>query len=205
MTASARGGLAGVEAAVAQRGLRLSRATPYPRNTDDVASAVRAILASDAQAVIMIAINRATAAFIKQYRGAGGGAQLYNISVVNPAEIVRLAGQKNAHGLGISQVVPFPYTSTLPVIREYRALLAKYAPAHAVNYTSFELFLGAKVLTEALRRAGPKPSRAAIIQALEGMRDFDLGGMNVGFSSTNRVGSKFVEVTVIGSHGRLLR
>lgn len=198
-------GLSGVEAALVQRGLELSASAPYPRNTDDVTAAVKAIKASDAQAVIMIAINRAAAAFIKQYREAGGGAQLYNISVVNPAEIVRLAGLKNAHGLGISQVVPFPYTPTLPVIREYQALLAKYAPGQAVNYTSFEQFLGAKLLTEALRRAGPWPTRERVAQALEGMNAHDLGGVRVGFSSENRVGSRFVEVTVIGGSGRLLK
>jgi ABC-type branched-subunit amino acid transport system substrate-binding protein len=198
-------GLSGVEAALVQRGLQLSASAPYPRNTDDVSAAVKAIKASDAQAVIMIAINRAAAAFIKQHREAGGGAQLYNISVVNPAEIVRLAGLQNAHGLGISQVVPFPYTPTLPVIREYQALLKKYAPGQAVNYTSFEQFLGAKLLTEALRRAGPRPTRERVAQALEGISAHDLGGVRVGFSSVNRVGSRFVEVTVIGGSGRLLK
>jgi hypothetical protein len=40
----------------------------------------------------MVSVNKSTAAFARQYRDAGGGAQLYNISVVDPAEIVRLAG-----------------------------------------------------------------------------------------------------------------
>lgn len=198
-------GLAGVEAALTVRGLQLAASAPYPRNTDDVAAAVRTIKGSNAQAVIMIAINRAAAAFIRQYREAGGGAQLYNISVVNPAEIVRLAGIEHAHGLGISQVVPFPYTPTLPVIREYQTLLARHAPGQGVNYTSFEQFLGAKVLTEALRRAGPRPTRERVLRALEGIDNLDLGGVRVGFGPDKRVGSRFVEVTVIGASGRLLK
>jgi len=200
-----KAGLAGVEVAVARRGLRLSVAVPYERNTDQVGAAVQQIKASDAQAVIMVAINRAAAAFIRQYREAGGGAQLYNISVVNPAEIVRLAGLRNAHGLGISQVVPYPYTPTLPVIREYQTLLQRHAPGQEINYTSFEQFLGAKVLVEGLRRAGPRPTRAAVLQALESLEAFDLGGIRVSYSPTNRVGSRFVEVTVIGSQGKLLK
>lgn len=198
-------GLAGVEAALTSRGLQLAARAPYPRNTDDVTAAVRTIKGSNAQAVIMIAINRAAAAFIRQYREAGGGAQLYNISVVNPAEIVRLAGIRHAHGLGISQVVPFPYTPTLPVIREYQTLLARHAPGQGVNYTSFEQFLGAKVLTEALRRAGPRPTRERVMRALESIQQFDLGGVRVGFGPEQRVGSRFVEVTVIGASGRLLK
>ncbi|MFZ2856800.1 MAG: hypothetical protein WA013_04580 [Acidovorax sp.] len=51
--------------------------------------------------VTMIAIHKPAAAFIQRYREQGGGAQLYNISAVDPTELVQRAGQKNAHGLGI--------------------------------------------------------------------------------------------------------
>lgn len=200
-----KAGLEGVQKALAKRKLELSVAAPYDRNTDQVDAAVTKVMQSDAQAVIMIAVNKPASAFIQRYREAGGGAQLYNISVVDPAEIVKLAGLKNAHGLGISQVVPYPYLPNLPVVREYQSLLKKYAPDDLANYTSFEEFLGAKVLVEALRRAGPAPTRAKVLKALEGLGRYDLGGITVNFSPTNRVGSRFVEVTVIGRTGRLMK
>ena len=198
-------GLEGVRKALAKRELALSVAAGYERNTDKVEEAARRIKESDAQAVIMISINKPTAAFVRRYRELGGGAQLYNISVVDPAEIVRLAGLRNAHGLGISQVVPYPYTPRLAVVREYHELLKRYAPKEEPNYTSFEEFLGAKVLVEGLRRAGPNPSRAKVVDALESMGRYDLGGVTVGYSPQNRIGSRYVEVTVIGSNGKLLK
>ena len=94
-----KAGLLGVENALTKRGLKLATAAGYERNTDQVEDAVQKIKASDAQAVIMISINKPTAAFVKRYRELGGGAQLYNISVVDPGELVKLAGLKNAHGL----------------------------------------------------------------------------------------------------------
>ena len=200
-----KAGLAGVEAAMTKRKLKLITTAGYERNTDKVEAAVKAIKAADPQAIIMISVNKPTAAFAKQYRESGGGAQMLNISVVDPAEIVKLAGLKNAHGLGISQVVPYPFMANLPVIREYQELLKKYAPNEAINYTSFEEFLGAKVLVEALRRAGANPTRAKVVKALEGMGSFDLGGIKMGFSPESRVGSHYVEVTVIGSTGKLLK
>ena len=200
-----KAGLAGVEAALAKRGLKLAVSAAYERNTDKVEDAAKKILAVDPQAVIMISVNKSTAAFVKRYRELGGGAQLYNISVVDPAELVKLAGLKNAHGLGISQVVPYPFTPTLPVIREYQDLLRRYAPGQHINYTSFEEFLGAKVLVEALRRAGPNPTRRKVIEALEGLNNFDLGGVSVSYAPSNRLGSRYVEVTVIGSSGKLLK
>lgn len=198
-----KAGLAGVEAALAKRGLKPLAAAGYERNTDQVEAAAQTIRAADAQAVVMIAINKSAGAFTKRYRELGGGAQLMSISVVDPAEIVKIAGHKNARGLGISQVVPYPYQPRLPVVREYRQLLKQYAPNAEVNYTNFEEFLGAKVLVEALRRAGPEPTRAKVIKALESLRNFDLGGITVNYSPTNRVGSRYVEVTVIDADGRL--
>jgi ABC-type branched-subunit amino acid transport system substrate-binding protein len=198
-------GLEGVRQALARRQLALSTAAGYERNTDKVQDAAKRIKESDAQAVIMISVNKPTAAFVKHYRELGGGAQLYNISVVDPAEIVKIAGLRNAHGLGISQVVPYPYTPRLPAVREYQELLKRYAPGEAVNYTSFEEFLGAKVLVEGLRRAGPNPTRGQVVAALESISSLDLGGITVGYSPRNRIGSRYVEVTVIGSSGRLLK
>lgn len=203
-----KAGLAGVEAALQRRELKLLASAPYERNKldDSVAQAVAAFRQSGVSAIIMISINPTTAAFVKAFRAAGGNAQLFNISVVDPAELVRLAGVENMHGLGISQVVPFPYSPTLPVIREFRELFAKYAPKEAtLSYTSFEEFIGAKVLVEGLRRAGPRPTPEKVLRALESLGRHDVGGFQVNFSRDNRIGSKYVEVTVIGREGKLLR
>lgn len=193
----------GVEAAMKRRNMTLVAKGTYDRLKGDVDEAVKAILAAQAQAVIMIAVNKPAAAFVKKYREAGGGGQLLNISVVDPAELVKLGGIENVRGLGISQVVPYPYRPSLPVVREFQETLKKYAPDEAVNYTNFEEYLGAKVLVEALRRAGPRPTREKVLDALASLQNYDLGGITVSYGAKNRVGSRFVEVTVIGGDGKL--
>lgn len=200
-----KAGLAGVESALQRRGQKLVASAGYERNTTDVDAAVKVIRGAAPQAVIMVAVNKPAAAFAKQYRAAGGGGQLFNISVVDPAELVKLGGIENVRGLGISQVVPYPYRHSLPVVREFHETMKKYAPKDEVNYTNFEEYLGAKVLVEALRRAGPKPTRAKVMNALESINNYNLGGVRVSFGPKERVGSRFVEVTVISSEGRLLK
>jgi len=54
-----------------------------------------------------------------------------------------------------------------------------------------ESFVAAKVLVEAIRRAGPDATRQKVQQALENMRSVDLGGFRIGFSPDNHVGSTF--------------
>lgn len=201
-----RAGLAGVEAALKKRNLELVGTGTYEKNTDNVGDAVKALAKANPQAVVMISVNKSTAAFSKQIRAVSTVAQLVNISVVNPKEIVRLIGTGDARGIGIAQVMPYPYSPTVSIVKEYQQAMKKYAPANAeMSYTSFEEFVGAKVLVEGLRRAGPNPTREKVIRSLEGLNAYDTGGFTVNFSPSNRIGSRFVEITVIGKDGRLLR
>lgn len=125
--------------------------------------------------------------------------------MIDAAEAVSIAGLENAHGLGISQVVPSHYSPTLPVVREYQTLLKRSAPSESFTYASFEGFLSAEVLVEGLRRAGPSPTRAKLMTTLENISSYDMGGVKVGCPPTNRVGSRFVEVTVVGPTGKLMK
>ncbi|KRB84532.1 ABC transporter substrate-binding protein [Noviherbaspirillum sp. Root189] len=201
-----KAGLVGVEAALKKRGLEIVGTGPYEKNTDNVTHAVQEIAKANPQAVVMISVNKSTAAFSKQIRAASTVAQLVNISVVNPKEISRLIGPESARGIGVAQVMPYPYSATVGIVKEYQQAMKKYAPAGTeLSYTSFEEFVGAKVLVEGLKRAGPGASREKVIRALETLNPFDTGGFTVRFSPNNRIGSRFVEITVIGKDGRLLR
>lgn len=199
-------GKKGVEDALARRNLKLAAVATYERNTDEVKAAVDTIRKADIGAVIMVSVNKSTAAFTKGYREAGGAAQLLNISVVDAGQLVKLSSASAMHGLGISQVMPFPYSDTLSITREFKRLFAKHAGADTtISYTNFEEFIGAKVLVEGLRRAGPNPSAEKVLRALETISNYDVGGFMVSFSPGNRVGSRYVELTVIGRNGTLLR
>jgi ABC-type branched-subunit amino acid transport system substrate-binding protein len=67
-----------------------------------------------------------------------------------------------------------------------------------------EGYVAAKVLVEGLRRAGPAPTREKFVTALETLRHFDLGGMEVNYGPSERTGSNFIEITAIGSDGKFI-
>ena len=201
-----KSGLAGAETALQKLGIQAVAKGAYDRaKPEEIDAAVAAIAAASPDAIIMVAVNRASAAFIKKMRAQGSKARLFSISVVNFKELLKNAGEENARGIGISQVMPFPYSTLVPVAREFQSLMAKYQPDKVVSYASMESFIAAKILVEAIRRSGADPTRAKVISQLEKMSSYDVGGFKVSFSPTNRVGSKFVEVTVIGRDGKLLR
>jgi branched-chain amino acid transport system substrate-binding protein len=201
-----KSGLTGAEAAMQKLGLKLVAKGGYDRTKpEEVDAAVAAIAPASPDAIIMVSVNRASAAFIKKMRAKGSKARLFSISVVNFKELLKNAGEDNARGIGISQVMPYPYSSKVPVAREFQTLMAKYQPDKVVSYASMESFIAAKILVEAIRRSGPEPTRQKILSQLEKLDNYDVGGFRVTFSPTSRTGSKFVEVTVIGQDGRLLR
>jgi len=58
---------------------------------------------------------------------------------------------------------------------------------------------------EALRRAGPTPTRESLIKAMAGLDRFDTGGFVVDFASHGRSGSDYIELTMISKDGKFIR
>lgn len=195
-------GLAGVEAALAKRNLKLAAQGSYEKGSEDVAKAVTSINQGAPQAIVMIAVMRPAAAFVREYRRQDSGAQIFSISVINGPDLFTLAGGTVARGVGITQVVPSPVRGTQKVVVEYREALRKYAPQAQPSYTSFEEYLGAKVLVEGLKRIKGEISPEALLKALETV-DTDLGGFKVRFSPNNRIGSSYIDVTLLRGDGQL--
>lgn len=169
-----------------------------------IVAAAQTLSKADPDAVIVIAAGGGAFNFVKQFRQtASRGAQLYALSPADAFGIVKVAGLDNARGVVISQAIPYPRNKGLTVVREYHRLMNQFAAGRPLSFYSLEGFMGAKIVVEALRRAGPNPTRAKIIAALNTMKDFDLGDFYVSYTPTARSGSKLVDLTIIGSDGTL--
>jgi ABC-type branched-subunit amino acid transport system substrate-binding protein len=196
-------GRMGTEIALKKRGLQIHSNGTVERNTVAVEKAVETIQASQPDAVVMIGAYTACAEFIRQMKKAGSGAQFYNVSFVGSAALAK-ALDKEGVGVAISQVVPFPWATGVPVVKEYQAL-AKKAGFADYNFSAMEGFLVAKVMVEGLRRAGKNLTREGFVDTMEKMQDVDVGGFFVTYSPKSHTGSKFVDLTIIGREGKFLR
>jgi ABC-type branched-subunit amino acid transport system substrate-binding protein len=90
------------------------------------------------------------------------------------------------------------------VVTEYQQIFVR-GTGGTPSFTTMEGFLSAKVLVEGLRRAGPQLTREKLMAAMDGMQDYDLGSYTVSYSPTSRGSSKYVDITVIGGGGKVLR
>jgi ABC-type branched-subunit amino acid transport system substrate-binding protein len=199
-------GLAGAEAAVKASGGQLVAKAAYEKNTTKVEPAVKAIAAAAPQAVILIANTAASAEFVRQSRAARNDAQFIALSVTDGPQVAKTIGNELAQGLGVVQVVPDPASRAVPVSRELQDNLKRHPVAGAeINHTLLEGYIAAKVLVEGLKRAGPNPTRRKLRDALESIRNFDVGGIVVNYSASNHAGSLYVDISVLNREGRMLR
>ncbi|OAI50804.1 hypothetical protein AYO46_02070 [Betaproteobacteria bacterium SCGC AG-212-J23] len=194
-----RENLTAVDRALKARGLTsVSHAAFKDRAKPDIAAGVKEVAAGQPDVVILTTLYKATSDFIKLARAQGMGASMASNSFPGASPLAKELGGKDGSGTIVATVVPPPTKRSLPIVQEYQAAIEKQLGKKEFSFTSMESFIAAKVMVEALRRAGPKLTREAFMAQLDGMKAYDVGGYVVGFAPNNHNGSAFVELTVIG-------
>jgi branched-chain amino acid transport system substrate-binding protein len=197
-----KSGEIGVEDALAELNLKSVETVSYRRNQPfeaDMSAQVNILRQAGADAVIAVGVYGSCGAFIRDARMTGWDVTVANVSFVG-AEVLldklratsKTAGRDLTANLINSQVVPSPDDVRYPLVVDYRAHLAP----ENYGFVTMEGWLNAVVVTEALRRAGPAPSRADFIRAMESLHGWDPGlGVNLEFSSTSHQGLHRVWLT----------
>jgi branched-chain amino acid transport system substrate-binding protein len=193
--------LSAVERALMARGLAVvSTAALKDRANPDIGGGLKQIMQGNPDVVVFTTLYKATADFVKDARKAGFAAQMVSNSFPGSTALAKELGPHGA-GVGMTQVVPPPSRRSVPVVQEYQGAMEKLGK-NEFSVTSLESYIAAKVMVEALRRAGPKVTRESFMQALDGLRGYDAGGYLVSFAPGNHNGSSYVELAVISKDGR---
>ena len=170
-----RDGLAGVRRALEKRGMELSAEGTFERNTKFVSSALRIIKRAEPQAVVMIGTYGPCAEFIKLARKAGFHPTFVNVSFVGANALARELGAAG-EGVVVSQVVPFPWDTSLKVIADYQAAQKALDPTLSPGFVSLEGYLSGRLTVAALELAGPHPTRAGLLRTINEVGRFDISG-----------------------------
>ncbi len=199
-------GADGVEGAL--KGLKEAQLAPLfleklDRAKPDVERLAAVVAQQQPQAVIFIASAGTVAAGTKAIREAGSRAQVVTLSNNASGGFIKLLGE-HARGVIVTQVFPYERSIAAPMVKE-AADLARAKGLPEVTPAMLEGFAGAKVLVEGLRRAGPHPTPARLAQALESLRRFDIGGLEISYGPGNRSGLDYADLSIIGADGKFRR
>jgi branched-chain amino acid transport system substrate-binding protein len=197
-----KSGESGVKSALAEYGLNLVDSVTYRRNESietSMKEQVEILRSEGADAVISVGVYGPCAAFIRDARMAGWKVPIANVSFVGADTMLKVlndyskeAGIDLTAGLVDSQVVPSPGDTTYPLVADYRA----HFPQGTEGFISLEGWLNAVVVSEALKRAGPDPTRAEFIKGMESLGGWDPGiGVKLEFSATVHQGMHKVWLT----------
>jgi ABC-type branched-subunit amino acid transport system substrate-binding protein len=187
-----------------ERALKKHNLTPVSvaafkdRAKPDIDGGVKSVAQGAPDVVILTTLYKATSDFVKVSRKGGLNAQMVSNSFPGASPLAKELGDHGA-GVAVSQVVPPPTQRSRPIVREYQEAITKHLGKKEFSFTSLESYIAAKITVEALKRAGKSLTREGFMQALDSIKDLDLGGYYVNFSPTNHNGSSQVEMTVIGS------
>ena len=194
-------GLEGTQKGLAAAKLNAIAISKFDRSKPDFSQIAPAMAKLSPQAVMVIGSGTAVVEAIRALKAAGSGAQFVTLSNNASGGFIKLLGD-DARGVIVSQVLP--QSQNYALVQE-AATLAKTRDILEVSPAMLEGFVSAKVLVEALRRAGPKPTREKLQSALEGLGKFDLGGLILNFSTTDHTGLDFADLSIISASGKFRR
>ncbi len=195
-----RVGLAGVQKAMEARGMSLVAEGTYTRNTVAVKTALLTIRKAAPQAVVMVGAYKPLAEFIRLSGKMNMDPVFVTISFVGSKALAAELGA-DGEGVVISQVVPQPWDSALPIVAEYQAALLAIDPEAEPGFVTLEGYVAGRLALEGLRKAGADLTRESFMAALNSIGTVDLGGITLSFGPGDNQGSDDVFLTRIRSDG----
>lgn len=83
--------------------------------------------------------------------------------------------------------------------------MSKFAePGTRPSIFHLEAYVTTRIVLEAIRRKHRAPTCPKLVQALDGLKNFDVGGYTVDFSPARHTGSSFVDISIVGRGCKLM-
>ncbi|WP_082151537.1 ABC transporter substrate-binding protein [Caenimonas sp. SL110] len=178
------------------------QALALKRNAPVGKAEVAAIMAHHPDLILTTVLSGAAAQMQKEMVEAGRVVPTSSLSFIGADQFITAAGA-SASGVSIAQVVPNP-NSNVPAVRECAKAMEAAGSKTPMNSTQLEACFAAKVLVEGIRRAKKPVSARTVLEALQNLGTYDLGGHKVAFGAGAQHGSKFVDLAMVTREGKLL-
>ncbi|MEP6873180.1 MAG: ABC transporter substrate-binding protein, partial [Burkholderiales bacterium] len=174
---SGRAALTALEEALGVSNVAAVALIPVNPDASDAGVAARAVVKASAQAVLLATSGRATVAMLKSLTTATSGGlslmQVYGFSsAASQAELLELGAQ--ARGFSMSQVVPLPRDTRLPMVATFQTAMRNIKGER--TYAELEGCIAPLLLADVLRRKPIDLNRAGVLRAMKAAGRVNLGG-----------------------------
>jgi ABC-type branched-subunit amino acid transport system substrate-binding protein len=146
----------------------------------------------------MVGAYKPIAEFIKLARKVKMTSTFVNISFVGSDALAKELGP-DGEGVVITQVVPFPWDESIPLVKQYQAAMKAHDANAQPGFVSLEGYIVGRIAIAALEKVQGEVTRDAFLKAMNG--SFDLGGMTLTYGAGDNQGLDDVFLTVIQADG----
>ncbi len=195
-----RASLSGVQAALEKRNMQLAGEGTYTRNTPAVKGAVVQIKKANPDAIVTVGAYKPIAEFIRTARKVGLDVPILNISFTGSKALAKELGAEG-EGIIITQVVPFPFDTSVALVAEYQEALKAFNPEAEPGFVSLEGYMVGKVAAEALAKVDGDITRESFLNAFASVGTYDLGGVSLTYGANDNQGMDDVFLTSIKADG----
>lgn len=154
-----------------KHGLKLVEAQTFERFATDLTSQVFKLKQAEPDVVIVYALGQEAVQFFRSAEKLSWKPTVFGAGGLNDPKFIELLGKTQ------SKLYVASYYDAVdgnnPAIQAFFARYAKLYPKSAPTSMALMGYSAAAVTAEALSRAGAEPSRAKVVAALDGMKDFD--------------------------------
>jgi branched-chain amino acid transport system substrate-binding protein len=154
------------------------------------------------QAIAVAAVHSEAVKAIRQQFGTS--MPIYSLGLINPESLLRDVGEQAAAGVMLTQVMPQPSSSEMPLLREFQKDVAAYAAQQNMGYMLLEGYVAGRITTELLKRSSSF-TREGVLQAALSTGELNVGGFRVSYGAAQRKSLHRVELTMVARNGKLIR
>lgn len=160
--------LASTVEALKKHNLSAVSTSALPRNSIETTQAADTIIKSKPDALIVISLSKTMASLVNNLHRNSSRPQLMTISPTGTKALFRDLPQAAAFGVGVTQVVPFPWDARHPDVASYQRLLRQQQQDGEVDFDFYSLegFMAAQWLVEAMESIAPDVTRDRLVDEL---------------------------------------
>jgi ABC-type branched-subunit amino acid transport system substrate-binding protein len=167
----------------------------FVRNSVDMQPALDQIVSTHPDAVIIMGTLRPIVSLLERAKSTQlGHTRFCTLSTISAHMLIKAAGPAS-EGMILTQVVPSPEDTSISFVKSFQADMRASGASNFSN-VSLEGYLGAMLLVDGMRRAGPDLTEQHCIDALN-HTDLDLQPLRIAWSDSDHSGSHTVFLTQI--------
>ncbi len=196
-----RAGYQGALLALERRGMNPAAVGLYPRNTLAVKTALLDLRKANPQGIIIIGAYQPVGTFIAWAKNIGLHDVVFmTVSFVGSNALAEQLGPRG-RGVFVTQVVPFPTDTSIPIVRSYLEALSDYDLDAVPGFVSLEGYIAGRLAIAGLERCGQQVSRDCFLDILNHSETIGIDEFQLQYGPNDNQGSDKVFLTVLGPLG----